>query len=412
MDGSPSSLDLEWIEGGGLDSPLGFRAGGIYTGVKTYGDEPRLDLGLMATDGPCTVAGMFTQNQVVGDAVLWDRAVVASGSPVRALICNSGCSNVLNGEQGARDTRRMAELVAERLGVAPEEVLIGSTGVIGRPLPMPLIERGIADVDLRPDGGFAFARAIMTTDTHPKHAAVRFTCDGRTYTIGGCIKGSGMIHPDMATMFGFLTTDAPAERDWLQATLREVVGRTFNMVDIDMDTSTSDTALLFASGAAGGEPVTDGHPAAASLHEAIEVVARYLARELARDGEGAQTLIEVVAEGAASLEDARRAARTVASSPLVKTMIVGRDPNWGRVMMAAGRSGARFDQHAASVWVGEHQVLDRGTPTSVDLALVSQAMGTPEVQLRVHLGAGEATATAWGCDLTEGYVRINADYTT
>ena len=409
---SSTSGAIEWIEGGGLTSPAGFVAGATYAGIKTYGDDPRLDVAILAANAPCTVAGVFTRNQVVGEPVTWDRAVLAAGRPMRGLVCNSGNANTVTGDQGTRDVRRMAELAAARLGAAPEEILVASTGVIGRLLPMDKMERGIADVTLEADGGHRFGRAIMTTDTVQKECAVRVEAGGRTYIVGGCAKGSGMIHPDMGTMFAFITTDAPAAQAWLDATLRAVSDRTFNMVDVDMDTSTSDTALIFASGAAGGDAIAAGHPAAAALEAAIDAVARRLARWIASDGEGATALLEVVAEGGATYDDARLAAKTIASSPLVKTMITGRDPNWGRVMMAAGRSGATFDQRAASVWVGDHCVLDRGQPTSVDLKLVSAAMAGEEVLLRVHLGAGDATATAWGCNLTNEYVSINADYTT
>ena len=406
---------IEWIEGGNVTSPAGFVAGAAYAGIKTYGDDPRLDVGILAAVAPCRVAGVFTRNVVVGESVTWDRMVIASGRPVRGLVCNSGNANTVTGDQGTRDVRRMAELAAAHIGATPEEILVTSTGVIGRPLPMDKVERGIAEVTLTPDGGHNLGRAIMTTDTVQKECAVRVEVGGHAYMVGGCAKGSGMIHPDMGTMFAFLTTDASVEQAWLDATLRAVSDRTFNMVDVDMDTSTSDCALLFASGAAGGDPVGAGHPAAPALAGAIEVVARWLARRIASDGEGATALLEVVAEGAASAADARMAARTIASSPLVKTMVTGRDPNWGRVMMAAGRSGARFDQRATSVWVGDHCVLDRGQPTAVDLRLVSAAMAGEEVRLRVHLGhrgADAASATAWGCNLTNEYVRINADYTT
>ncbi|MDA1002168.1 MAG: bifunctional glutamate N-acetyltransferase/amino-acid acetyltransferase ArgJ [Chloroflexi bacterium] len=405
--------ELEWIDGGGITSPGGFRAGGVYTGVKSYGDESRLDLGVLAWGEPTLVAGVFTNNAVVGEAVTWNRAILGAGRATGALVCNSGNANTVTGEQGTRDTRRMAELTAAKLGLQPQQVLVGSTGVIGRLLPMELIEGGIRDVELAEDGGAAFARAIMTTDPRPKEFAARVRIGDATYTIGACAKGSGMIHPNMGTMFAFLTTDAPAAPAWLQSTLRAVTDRTFNMIDIDMDTSTSDTALLITSGAAGGRAFDGSHPQATEFADAIEAVARRLARAIARDGEGARALIEVIAQGAASVEDARRAARTVASSPLVKTMVVGRDPNWGRVMMAAGRSGARVDQRKASVWIGDHCVLERGTPTAVSLALVSQAMADEEVRIRVDVGMdGTSTATAWGCDLTEEYVRINADYTT
>jgi len=331
---------------------------------------------------------------------------------VRGLVCNSGNANTVTGEQGERDGERMAALAAARLGCDAREVFSGSTGVIGRMLPMEKVERGLAEVTLTADGGPRFARSIITTDTHEKQAAVRVTVAGRTYTVGGCAKGAGMIHPDMGTMFAYLTTDAPADPAWLDATLRDVASRTLNMIDIDMDTSTSDTMLLMASGLAGGEPLTAAHPAAATVSAAVEAVARYLARQIAGDGEGATCLLEAVVDGAASVEDARAVARTITSSPLIKTMVTGRDPNWGRIMMAAGRSGARFDQTRTSVWIGDVQVLRTGEPTDADLAAVSRAMAAEEVQLRVHLGAGDESATAWGCNLTAEYVSINADYTT
>ena len=396
---------------GGVTAPAGFRAGGSYAGIKTYGPEPRLDVGLLVSDPPCTVAGVYTRNAVVGEPLRLTRERAALGS-ARAIVVNSGNANTATGPQGAADAVRMAALAAAALGVEERELLVASTGVIGRPLPMDRIAAGIAAIEPSADGGEAFARAILTTDTRPKQAAVRVAAAGRAYTVGGAAKGAGMIHPDMATMFGFLTTDAPAERAWLEATLRRVSDRSFNMIDVDMDTSTSDMVLLLANGAAGGEPITDGHPAAEPLAAALEAVAVTLARDLARDGEGARTLIEVVVTGAASLEDARLAARTISSSPLVKTMVTGRDPNWGRVLMAAGRSGAAIDAQAASVWIGEHCPFERGAPRTVEAAAIAAAMDRDEACIRIDLAAGEATATAWGCDLTEEYVRINADYTT
>ena len=401
---------IETIEGG-VTAPAGFVAGGAYAGIKTYGPEPRLDVGILAADRDCTVAGVYTRNAVVGEPVRLTRQR-AAGGVARAIVANSGCSNVATGEQGVEDALRMTALAAAKLGVDEQHVLVASTGVIGRLLPMDRIESGVNAVEVTETGGEDFARAIMTTDTHPKQAAVRVEAGGRTYTVGGVAKGSGMIHPDMATMFGFLTTDAPADREWLQATLRRVCDRSFNMVDVDMDTSTSDTVLLLASGAAGGEPVADGHPAAHTLERAFEAVSVTLARQLARDGEGANTLIEVVVEGAASDEDARACARTISSSPLVKTMVTGRDPNWGRVLMAAGRSGAAIDLAAASVWIGEHIAFERGAPASTSEAAISAAMDAEEVGIRIDLASGDATATAWGCDLTAEYVSINADYTT
>lgn len=403
--------EFEWVEGGGVTSPRGWRAGAVYAGVRTYGEEPRYDVGLLASEAPCAVAGIFSRNAVVGAPIKYNRPRVETGVG-QAIVANSGNANTVTGEQGDRDARRMAELAAQTAGVDPESVLVASTGVIGRLLPMDKIEPAITSIVLSEDGGAQFTRAIMTTDTAPKSRAVRVTVAGRTYTVGGTAKGSGMVHPDMATVFCFLTTDAPCELEWLRRTLREVGDVSINMIDVDMDSSTSDTMLLLANGMAGGEPVGEGHPAAGPLREAIEALSIALARDLAADGEGARTLIEVTVEGAATREDARKAARTVTASPLVKTMVTGRDANLGRVLMAVGRSGARVEVERTSVWIGEHCAFEHGVPTEVDYAVISKEMDADEVKIRVDLGLGAERATAWGCDLTEDYVRINADYTT
>lgn len=401
---------------GGLTAPEGFHAGGAYAGIRSYGPEPRLDVGLLLSETPCVAAGLFTTNAVVGEALSWTRERVrgADATGVRAVVTNSGNANTWTGEQGTRDARRMAELAAERLDLAPAEVLVGSTGVIGRPLPMELVERGVAAIELGADevAATAFARAMMTTDTRPKQTARRVEIEGRRYTVGGAAKGSGMIHPLMATMFAFLTTDAPAAPGWLDATLRAASADSFEMLDIDMDSSTCDMVIALANGRAGGEPIDDGHPAAPALAAAIGEVATELTRELARDGEGARTLIEVVVEGAADEREARLAARTIASSPLVKTMVAGRDPNWGRVAMAAGRSGARLDPARARIWIAELPAFAAGAPAATPEAELRAAMETPELRIRADLGVGAASATAWGCDLTDEYVRINASYTT
>jgi glutamate N-acetyltransferase/amino-acid N-acetyltransferase len=403
--------EFEWVEGGGVTSPRGWRAGATYAGVRTYGEEPRYDVGLLVSDEPCAVAGIFSRNAVVGAPIKYNRPRVESGI-AQAIVANSGNANTVTGQQGDRDARRMAELAAQQAGIDVERVLIASTGVIGRLLPMDKIEPAITSIALSEDGGAQFTRAIMTTDTVAKHRAVRLTADGRTYTVGGTAKGSGMVHPDMATVFCFLTTDAPCEIEWLRRTLREVGDVSINMIDVDMDSSTSDTMLLLANGAAGGEPVDERHRAAGPLRAAIEALAIALARDLAADGEGARTLIEVTVEGAATHDDARKAARTITASPLVKTMVTGRDANLGRVLMAVGRSGARVEVERTSVWIGEHCAFERGVPTEVDYSVISNAMNADEVKIRVDLGLGTERATAWGCDLTEDYVRINADYTT
>jgi glutamate N-acetyltransferase/amino-acid N-acetyltransferase len=405
------SKELEWVADGSVTTPLGFRAAGVHAGIKAYGDATRPDLGLLAADRACSVAGVFTKNRICGAPVTLCRERVSSGR-AQALIVNSGCSNVATGQRGLQDARTMCQLAAAQLGIAPELVLVGSTGVIGRPLPMDKIALGVPQLAVSRDGGLSFARAIMTTDLVPKTRAVRVRVGERTYSVGGVAKGSGMVHPDMATVFGFLTTDATIAPELLDVMLRAAADESFNMIDVDMDTSTSDTMLLFASGGADGESIMAGSEAARALGAAIRAVAIELARDLARDGEGARTLIEMQVTGARSQHDARLAARTVVSSPLVKTMVAGRDPNLGRVMMALGRSGAEVEVDRISIWISGQCAFERGAPTVLDYADISRAMDAPEVKLRADLGQGDHTATAWGCDLTEGYVRINADYTT
>lgn len=394
-----------------MTTPRGYTAGGVYTGVKTYGPEPRLDLGLLVSDRPAAVAGVFTRSRIPGAPVIVSREHIADGR-ARALVVNSGCSNVAMGERGLQDARRMCALAAAKVGVEAGEVLVGSTGVIGRPLPMAAIEQGVAQIELSGAGGGAFARAMMTTDTVPKARALAAEIGGRTIHVGGAVKGSGMAHPDMATVFGFLTTDAPLAAHDLQSMLKRIADVSLNMVDIDMDTSTSDTMLLLANGAAGGSPWSGESPEGRAVEQMLTTLAIELARDLARDGEGARTLIQAVVAGARDQADARLAARTIVSSPLVKTMITGRDPNLGRVMMALGRSGAEVQVERITLHIGDQCAFRAGVPTDVDMSTLSVAMDAPEVTIQADLGLGSATATAWGCDLTEDYVRINADYTT
>ena len=289
---------------------------------------------------------------------------------------------------------------------------IASTGVIGRVLPMNRIQTGIESLNLEDNGGNSFAQAIMTTDTRSKEIAIRFLIDEQSYYIGACAKGSGMIHPNLATMLAFITTDIAVDSQWLQQTLEKVVNKTFNMLDIDMDTSTSDTVLILSNGAAENIPITENHEAAPIFCEALEFVATYLTKELARDGEGAETLIELYVSGASQESDAKSAARTVVSSPLVKTMITGKDPNWGRLIAAIGRSDALVEQDKVSISIEGHLILDQGTPTDINLQVVIDAMYTNELKIHIDLGLGNYSSTAWGCDLTSEYVRINGEYTT
>ncbi len=405
-------MELEWISDARITAPLGWSAGAVWAEMKTYGPEPRLDLGLLVSERPCSVAGVFTQNRVCGAPVVVTRERVARGV-ARGVVANSGCSNVALGERGLADARQMAAWAAARAGVAPaEHMLVASTGVIARPLPMDRIARGLQHLQLSAEGADAFSQAIMTTDTYPKVAAVRFEHAGTTYSLAGTAKGSGMCHPNMATVLCFLTTDIALPAPLLQDIVRRVADQTINMVDVDMDTSTSDMMLAFANGAALGPTAAAGSQLTQHFEETLLALCTRLAKELARDGEGARALVEVEVRGARALHDARLAARTVVSSPLVKAMVAGKDPNLGRVLMALGRSGEDLDLGRLRVWLGDHLAFDRGEPTDLELATISDQMAHETVRLTVDLGLGTHQATAWGCDLTEEYVRINADYTT
>ena len=397
------------VKDGSATSPKGFVAGAVYTGIKTPG-KGKLDVGILASETAARVAALFTQSTVKGAAVVVSQQHAKNGR-ARGVIVNAGISNVANGAAGLRDAEEMCRLAAAKLSTGDSELLVGSTGIIGHPLPMQKIRDGVPRIRLSGDGGQAFSRAITTTDTHPKTMAVRFRAGGRAYTIGAVAKGVGMIHPDMATMFCFVTTDAPVALPYLRRAFRSAVNDSLNMISVDGDTSTSDTAAIFANGAAGGSEIDTGHAAVAAFERALRYVCTSMAKMLARDGEGAEKLIEVRIEGAANAAEARAAARTITASPLVKTAVHGNDPNWGRVMMAIGRSGARIDLDRARAWLGKTLVF-RGKPVAFDPAAVSAYLRSENVLLRADLASGAASATAWGCDLTVEYVHINADYTT
>jgi glutamate N-acetyltransferase / amino-acid N-acetyltransferase len=401
-----------WIDEGGVTSPLGFTAGGVAAGIKNYGPEPRYDVGLLVADRPSVAVGLFTKNLICGAPVSISREHLQRGI-AQAIVINSGCSNVGLGERGLRDAREMTQIAGQRLGIDASHVLVASTGVIGRPLPLERIRRGIESVAISREGGHDFSRAIMTTDRVFKRRALRFEVAGKTYTLGGTVKGSGMAAPNMATVLGFLTTDAALDPTWAQTTLKEIADRSLNMLNIDMDTSTSDSLFWLANGAAGRDPIGAGHPASQPLKEACLALCTALTKDLARDGEGANALLEVEVLGAQSLEDARRAAHTIVSSPLVKSMVTGRDPNIGRVLMAVGRSGAAVDPARITIVVNGLAAYTAGAevdPAGYDALRAS--MDAAEVRISVDLKLGDQRATAWGCDLTEEYVRINASYTT
>jgi glutamate N-acetyltransferase/amino-acid N-acetyltransferase len=393
---------------GGCTAPQGFSASGVAAGLKAAG---ALDFALVAADSPSPAAAVFTTNKVAAAPVLLSREHIAGGV-ARAVVLNAGNANACTGAQGERDALATAEKLAEELGCQPSEILVCSTGVIGVPLPVDRLLAAIpgAVAGLSAAGGPEAAQAIMTTDTVPKTAAVEFDVDGTTYRAGGMAKGSGMIQPNMATMLAVLTTDAPLTSAGCDAALRQAVDTTFNRVTVDSDTSTNDTCILIASGAAGGEPVGPESLAFASVAAAIRSVAEELARAIARDGEGASKLITATVNGAASESDAELAAFAIANSPLVKTAVFGRDANWGRVAMAIGKCGCELDQSRFDITFAGIPVCRAGAAIGFDEEAALAALSESDVTIEVDLHLGEGEATVWTCDLTYDYVRINGEY--
>jgi len=404
-------LARTWEEkSGGVTAPQGFLAAGVAAGVKYKG---RRDIALIFSEVPARAAGVFTTNLVKGAPVLVTMERISRGR-ARAVVVNSGNANTCNGEQGIRDARAMAQETARVLNIPEEDVLVASTGVIGQPMPMGRILPGIAAAarELSPGGGAAAAEAIMTTDTEPKETALSVTLSGHTVTIGGMAKGSGMIHPNMATMLCFITTDAAVSAPCLQEMLRHAVDRSFNMISVDGDTSTNDMVLALANGRAGNPEITAENEDYHLLRDALTEVCTRLARAVARDGEGATKLLEVKVINAASERDARLAARAVVASNLVKTAIYGQDANWGRIICAAGYSGAHFDPDRVDIYLGDIMVARDGVALPFDEEAASSVLAGREVRVLVDLKSGKYEATAWGCDLTGEYVNINASYRT
>jgi len=395
------------MTGRGVTFPRGFAAGAAAAGVKD-GTPGRLDVALLAADRPCMAAAVFTTNQVMADPLVVTRKHLAGGS-LRGVVVNSGNANACTGVHGERDALAMAAAAAAKLGCPAGSVAVASTGVIGIPLPVERIAKAVDRIVPDTDGWDAFSRAIMTTDTRPKVAEREVWLAGQPVRIGGVAKGAGMIHPNMATLLVFVTTDAILDGAAAAGALRAAVDASFNAISVDGDTSTNDMALLLASGASAIKP--EGHEAAAFGAGLTEVCAD-LARQVMADGEGATKVFEVRVRGAASDEDARLAARTITTSNLVKTAIHGADPNWGRILAAAGRSGARVDARRASVRIGDVDVFTSGAPAEWDAVAVRKIFEAAEIVIAVDLGLGTGTARAWGCDLSTEYVRINAEYTT
>ena len=399
---------------GGIAAPEKFIVGSCAAGIK----KRRKDMTVLISELPAAVAGAFTTNVVKAAPVVWDQQIVAGRHPVRALVVNSGNANACTGGQGEADVRAMAERVAHQIAVPADQVLVCSTGVIGVPLPMQKVLEGIdaciAQMDRTLEAADSAAEAILTTDTFTKTVAVEVELGGGTVKIGGMAKGSGMIHPDMATMLSFMTTDASLSAEDLQCLLGSTVQDSYNMISVDGDTSTNDTVLVFANGAANALPIEPGSEDYRLFSEAFQYVHTELAKKIVLDGEGAGKFIEVSVSGASSKQDARLMARSVISSSLVKTAFFGADANWGRILCAMGYSKAQFDPLAVSVTYvsdgGMIVVLKDGVPIDFSEDLAKKILLEKIVHVAVTVGDGEGEATAWGCDLSYEYVRINGDY--
>jgi len=397
--------DLEWLDGG-ITAVPGILAAGLHCGIKP---TPARDLSLVYSSAPATAAGVFTTNRIQGAPVRLSRERLRAGV-AQAIVTSSGCSNVCTGEQGLRDAREMTEVVAQHLRIPDARVLVASTGVIGRYLPMERIRPALPKLvkALSPQGSRHAAEGIMTTDTHPKEAALRVEIGGRPITIGAIAKGTGMIHPMMATMLCFVATDLAVEREALQAAVRRAANGSFNRISVDGERSTSDTVVILANGLAENRPLARGDRRLRAFQQALDALTQRLAVMQVRDGEGATMVIDVHVRGAKTRRDAETAARAIANSNLFKTAMAGRDPNWGRVMSAVGAAGVAVQEDRVGIWYGEEQVAAHGKPKEgVRWERVKAELAKPEITLTVDLGLGLARDHIWTCDLTQDYVKIN-----
>lgn len=400
---------------GGVTAAKGFKAACCEANIKY---KNRTDMAMVYSETPCECAGTFTTNVVKAACVQWDQKIVYSGEPMQAVVVNSGIANACTGKEGFDACEATAKAVEKELGVSYTSVAVASTGVIGMQLPVEKLVNGVSamskTLDESIEAGTAAAKAIMTTDTVHKEIAVTFEISGKTVTLGGMSKGSGMIHPNMCTMLGFLTTDLSIEKKLLQDALSDIVKDTFNMITVDGDTSTNDTLLIMANGLAANDTIADKGEDYQTFVSALKYVCEFLAKKMAADGEGASKLFEAKVVNAKSKEDARTLSRAIVASNLSKAAIYGCDANFGRFLCAMGYSGAEFDQNDVELFFeskeGRLQVFDKGTPVVFDEELAAKILAAPEVTIFVDMHEGCEEATAWGCDLTYDYVKINADY--
>lgn len=400
---------------GGVTAAKGYEAASTAAGIKYQG---RTDMALIYSQVPCVSAGTFTTNVVKAAPVKWDRQIVDSGAGVQAVVVNSGIANACTGEEGMGYCKETAEAAAKALNIDAAGVLVGSTGVIGMQLPMQKLVDGIQILaGKKAEGlqsGHDAALAIMTTDTVEKEMAVEIEIGGKTVTIGGMSKGSGMIHPNMCTMLAFITTDAAITKEALQKALSEDVEDTYNMISVDGDTSTNDTAILLANGLAGNQEITYASPEYETFKEALHMVNETLAKKMAGDGEGATALFEVKVVGAESIKQAKTLAKSVVCSNLTKAAIAGHDANWGRILCAMGYSGVQFDPEKVDLFfeskAGKLQIIENGVATDYSEEVATKILSEPEITATADIKMGDYSATAWGCDLTHEYININADY--
>lgn len=400
---------------GGVTAAQGFEAAGVASGIRKHG---RLDMAIVYSKKPCVAAGTFTTNVVKAAPVKWDQKIVKESEYAQAIVVNSGIANACTGAEGYGYCEETAQKVSDVLGIPADAVLVGSTGIIGMQLPMERIKAGVDQLaEAKEDtleAGTSAAKAIMTTDTCKKEIAVQIIIDGKTVTIGGMAKGSGMIHPNMCTMLSFITTDAAISKSALQKALSDDVEDTYNMISVDGDTSTNDTVLLLANGMAGNKEIATGTKEYEIFSEALHEVNEYLAKQMAGDGEGATALFEVNVIGATTKQQAKVLSKSIACSNLVKTAIAGHDANWGRIICAMGYSGAQFDPEKVDLFfeseAGKIQIVENGVGTNFDEDRATEILSKEVVIATADIKMGTEKATAWGCDLTHGYIEINADY--
>ncbi|MBA32146.1 MAG: bifunctional ornithine acetyltransferase/N-acetylglutamate synthase [Chloroflexi bacterium] len=404
-------MSTKIISNGNIASPKGFLAGGVFAGLKSPGKDKK-DIGIIYSENLAKITGTFTKNTIVSPSVTVSRDRIEKYGEAQAIVVNSGCANCAVGEQGLIDAKEVTKITSKHLDIEDNHTLIASTGVIGVELPIALMRKFIPKIKISKNAGSDFSNSILTTDKRKKEIAVEVRNKNQNYKIGGSSKGSGMIHPNMATMLAFITTDANIDKNFMQKTLRECVNLTFNQIDVDGDQSTNDSVFLMANGQSNGNEINEKSSDADEFYKALLQVCKHLATEIARDGEGATKLIEVTVEGAKSDKDALLASRECASSLLVRTAVYGRDPNWGRIFMGIGKAEIELEESKIDVYINDIQIVADGKAISYNTLSVVSALGEDDVKIKVNLNLGKGFGQAWSCDLTEEYVIFNSAYTT